>query len=219
MNAVDVVTGLRSQVARITALFLMALVAITVASPAAAIRTIVYDGQIDMRSVAMGNVHGELLNGRYDYRAIFRYDDALAMTSGQIIVGGATQTNYDCGAQNVQCLGSFYLSPIICGCTPEDYVAFDLTINSSPVSFDLLGPGHQIYWVSAPDTSRAVIWWTVYWQPGPNGGWAYNEGDGFITRVESYVPEPASWAFLVGGFAAIGLQLRRRRDLTSPRPA
>lgn len=39
----------------------------------------------------------------------------------------------------------------------------------------------------------------------------YNGGDGFLTGV----PEPSTWAFMIGGFGLVGSALRRRRGLAA----
>jgi len=185
------------------------------AAPAMALRSVVFDGTVVIAAYSYGTARAPLPAGTYDFRAIFRYDDALNMTGSTLIVGGAARASYDCAMVSMPCSTPFGLQASICSCTPEDFTSVNVIINNDPGSFDLLGAGHQIYTLSPPDESTAYMAWTVYWKPGQNGGWSYNDGYGSVSRVESYVPEPASWALLIAGFALTGATLRRRRTVTA----
>lgn len=49
---------------------------------------------------------------------------------------------------------------------------------------------------------------------GTVGTAAFNQGSVWVPGASGSVPEPASWAMMVGGFGLLGCTLRRRRQVT-----
>lgn len=71
-------------------------------------------------------------------------------------------------------------------------------------------PGRGVFWSNIPDNGTAQgsefrdgAWFTAF----PEASFALETGE----RVVSAVPEPATWAMLVGGFGLAGASLRCRR--------
>lgn len=182
------------------------------AVPVLAARTISYSGQADFRTYASSNVPlTRSITGVHTFRAVFRYDDALEMISGGFAVDGIARKAFTCpaflGCQPLSIGPDFIGSSA--ATTPEDGMQIGI---SSPTMFggvDLLGRGRQVYDLVPGDESSAFLSFTVYYNPA--FGFAYSEGDGTVSRIEAGIPEPATWATMIAGFALAGMALRRLR--------
>jgi hypothetical protein len=118
---------------------------------------------------------------------------------------------------------------------PDDLIDVDVDFGTTLVSFsreiDLGAFGHQnslisIYSNSAlptryyqgvllPDFKQADLndlYFTVTDRTGTDSLYVAREFSGTVTGLIFSVPEPASWAMMVGGFGLVGGAMRRRRD-------
>lgn len=149
-----------------------------------------------------------IASGDYDNNCVGAFTVNLDTTAQTITLTGFEYGNYDegfleimgiseltiTGLSTVSYLGlfdpDFYSEPAVYGATPAPQLSF--TGNSVKILFSAFGesPGQFTY--------------------DGNGGQAvfsYSTGVGAV-------PEPASWALMIGGFGMAGATLRRRRALS-----
>jgi hypothetical protein len=74
---------------------------------------------------------------------------------------------------------------------------------------DTVGTGWTLFDVLANlNTSKTLVGFSIYGNSYPGD---ITRVDDFVINVGGAVPEPASWAMMLLGFAAIGMAVRRRR--------
>lgn len=190
---------------------LAAALTVAAAKPAAALQTVSYFGTVLLRShSSTGRREPGSLDGTYAFAATFRYDDTLAPTSATLIVDGRLRSHYSyCPSEDLSCPPLFITPTGIgsgAGTTPEDYMSAGVTSPSQFAGQNLLGPFRKTYILGPGDEGTANISWALF---DNASGFAWNEGQGIVTRIETGIPEPAGWTLLVVGFALLGSALRR----------
>lgn len=193
----------------------LALLAVVVpGTPAMAARSVTYFGQANFRTISTLNFPlPGALHGVHDFSAVFRYDDALEMTSGSFSVDGIARKSFTCPLF-LYCQ-ALAIGPTAIGSsaatTPEDGMFMSVFSPSGFGGTALLGPGHQAYDIVAADETLSYLAFTIFYDPAR--GFAYSEGEGMISRIETGIPEPEGWALMIAGFGLAGAAMRRaRRD-------
>ncbi len=186
------------------------------ASPAVAGQSITYAGEAFFRSYSSrGGLPPGGLTGVHPYRAVFRYDDSLALLSAGFSVDGVARESFIC--PSVPACVDLSTSAVHVGSTvattPEDGVEASVHSPSMFGGRPLFGTGRRIYDVLPGDDSSAFLTFALFDRPGY--GFAYSYGIGSVSQVVTGVPEPSSWALMIAGFGTIGLAARRRRMLAA----
>jgi hypothetical protein len=192
---------------------LVAVTALSMASSAVAKRSVHYSGTALFHSYStLGFPIDGLVDSTASVTGSFYYDDAFELIGASTRVDGILRGHFTCPVSVGLCQSLQYDGLAIgsaVGTTPEDGMEFGV---AAPAGFgiDLLGPGRVVYDVQPGDYSTGFITWAAY-----DGalGFAYSVGDGTVTRVESAVPEPASWLLMIGGFGLVGAMARRGRRI------
>lgn len=113
------------------------------------------------------------------------------------ISGGATSVSVDLGDYGADD-DQLFLSI---------FDAFDVLLGQTQFFFSSSIEGMQTLTASAPGIAYAVMGSTA---PSLNGSSVYVDNFTYESAGNA-VPEPATWALMIGGFGAAGLMLRRRK--------
>ena len=192
---------------------LLAATALCAVNPAQAQLSLRYDGRADFQFYTSNSREPPgALRGEQDYTARFYYDDLGTQVAAALYVNDALVEFYDfCDDLPGNC-APLEISAIsvgsITGSTPENYMTIGVISPGAFGGLPLIGPGRRIYDLVAEDESIAFLAFSLF---DDQTGFAYNDAVGTVSRVTTAVPEPQSWAMLIGGFGLTGAMLRRRR--------
>ncbi len=173
-----------------------------------------YDGSVLLDYSAFPfQPHPDMLNGTYEYSAIFYYDDLGAQRAASLIVDGRLRSHYTiCAFPEFSC-PALAISPTsifsAVVTTPEDGIEVGVFSPGQFGGLALLGQRKRIYDLVPGDMSNAYVSWALF---DNETGFAWNSGQGDVTRLTVAVPEPTSWVLLVAGFGLAGAALRRQRS-------
>ena len=178
-----------------------------------------YDGAVMLAYSAFPfQSHPDMLNGTYGYSAIFYYDDLGAQRAASLIVDGRLRSHYTvCAFPDFSCpplsISPTNISSAVVT-TPEDGIEIGVVSPGQFGGLALLGQRKRVYDLGPDDFSNAYVSWALF---DNDTGFAWNSGQGNVTRLTMAVPEPAAWAMLVIGFGIAGAALRRQRSGLLPR--
>ncbi|WP_254602811.1 PEPxxWA-CTERM sorting domain-containing protein [Sphingomonas bacterium] len=142
------------------------------------------------------------------------YDTAAMPSGGQVFPDGSTQETYTTGVQlylNGYSYANVYINYIrgLYPTQPSDYFAVNGFVPAGGDAFgNTAGSGVTLSTRLPSGTARSL--------PVDLSGQVFTGGAGIAfgsvtVSAEPAVPEPATWAMMIGGFGLAGAALRRRR--------